>query len=104
MVVETAPHVVGGVQEGWKAYAVASQPLAVDEAGGDGVIMGWGGATNHAANGVGVISGYVVGWRGDDSSRMLHCGGYHPTSRPAQGHRRLINGGCFVAADVGGEP
>lgn len=98
-----ARSVVSEMQVWNNDYAFAYPALARN--GGDeiGIILGWGGATNHANCAMGIIGDFVV-WFRDDSTRTVQRFGDYLTTRPAQRDRSLFAGYGYFVSEVAGQP
>ena len=70
-------------------YAFAYPALAVSSKDEVGVILGWGGASNHANCAMGIIGDFVV-WFQNGSTRTVKRYGDYLTTRPAERNRAPV--------------
>ena len=83
-------------------YAFAYPALAVSSKDEVGVILGWGGASNHANCAMGIIGDFVV-WFQNGSTRTVKRYGDYLTTRPAERNRRLFGGYGYYVTSVSGD-
>jgi hypothetical protein len=83
-------------------YAFAYPALAVNGRDEVGVILGWGGASNHANCAMGIIGDFVV-WFRDDSTRTVQRFGDYLTTRRAERASRLFGGYGYFVTEVTGD-
>ena len=84
-------------------YAFAYPALAVNGSNEVGIILGWGGASNHANCAMGIIGDFVV-WFRDDSTRTVARFGDYLTTRRAERNRNLFAGFGYFVSEVAGQP
>ncbi len=84
-------------------YAFAYPALAANSKNEVGIILGWGGAANHANCAMGIIGDFVV-WFRDDSTRTVQRFGDYLTTRPAQRNGNLFAGFGYFVTEVAGQP
>lgn len=84
-------------------YAFAYPALAVDGADEVGIILGWGGPSNHANCAMGIIGDFVV-WFRDDSTRTVQRYGDYLTTRPARRGANRFAGFGYYVTEVAGQP
>ena len=66
------------------------------------MILGWGGASNHANCAMGIIGDFVV-WFQNGSTRPSQRFGDYLTTRPAARNRRLFGGYGYYVTSVSGD-
>ncbi len=93
---------VGEMQIWNPDYAFAYPALAVNARDEVGVILGWGGKSNHANCAVGIIGDFVV-WYQNGSTRTVQRFGDYLTTRPAQRNRSLFSGFGYYVTSVSGD-
>jgi hypothetical protein len=84
-------------------YAFAYPALAANANDEIGVILGWGGASNHANCAMGIIGDFVV-WYRNGSTRTVQRYGDYLTTRPAERNRGLYGGYGYYVTSVSGDP
>lgn len=84
-------------------YAFAYPNLALNSRDEVGVILGWGGASNHANCAMGIIGDFVV-WFRDDSTRTPQRFGDYLTTRPAHRRPSRFGGWGYFVTEVTGQP
>jgi hypothetical protein len=83
-------------------YAFAYPALAVNAKNEVGVILGWGGPSNHANCAMGIIGDFVV-WYQNGSTRTVQRFGDYLTTRPAERKRSLFSGYGYYVTSVSGD-
>lgn len=83
-------------------YAFAYPALAVNSLDEVGVILGWGGKTNHANCAMGIIGDFVV-WFQNGSTRTVQRYGDYLTTRPAERNRKRFSGYGYFVTSVSGD-
>ena len=83
-------------------YAFAYPNLAVSSKDEVGVILGWGGKTNHANCAMGIIGDFVV-WFQNGSTRTVQRYGDYLTTRPAERNRKRFSGYGYFVTSVSGD-
>lgn len=79
-------------------YAFAYPALAVNDKDEVGIILGWGGSSNHANCAMGIIGDFVV-WFRNGSTRTVQRFGDYLTTRPEERNRHHFAGfGYYVTA------
>lgn len=101
---DVGAHTVVSEMQVWNPdYAFAYPALAVNAKDEVGIILGWGGTTNHANCAMGIIGDFVV-WFRDDSTRTVQRFGDYLTTRQAQRNSRLYAGFGYFVTEVTGQP
>jgi hypothetical protein len=100
---DVAAHSVVSEMQIWNPdYAFAYPALAVSSKDEVGVILGWGGASNHANCAMGIIGDFVV-WFQNGSTRTVQRYGDYLTTRPAERNRGLFGGYGYYVTSVSGD-
>lgn len=84
-------------------YAFAYPALAANAKDEIGVILGWGGASNHANCAMGIIGDFVV-WFQNGSTRTVKRYGDYLTTRPHERNRGRFGGYGYYVTSVSGDP
>jgi hypothetical protein len=84
-------------------YAFAYPILAANSQDEIGILLGWGGKSNHANCAMGIIGDFVV-WFRDGSTRTVQRFGDYLTTRPARRNTSLYAGFGYFVTDVSGDP
>lgn len=97
-------HTVVSEMQVWNPdYAFAYPALAVNGADEVGMILGWGGASDHANCAMGIIGDFVV-WFHDGSTRTVQRFGDYLTTRRAERNHNLFAGFGYFVTSVSGQP
>jgi hypothetical protein len=83
-------------------YAFAYPVLAANARGDVGIMLGWGGPSDHANCAMGIIGDFVV-WFRDGSTRTVQRFGDYLTTRPARRNRSLFGAWGYWVTEVPGD-
>jgi hypothetical protein len=98
-----AKSVVSEMQVWNPDYAFAYPNLSVNARDEVGIILGWGGPSNHANCAMGIIGDFVV-WFRDGSTRTVQRFGDYLTTRRAERNRSRFGGWGYFVTEVTGQP
>ncbi len=99
----SAQSVVSEMQVWNPDYAFAYPVLAANAKDDIGILLGWGGKSDHANCAMGIIGDFVV-WFRDGSTRTVQRFGDYLTTRPAQRNRSLFAAFGYYVTSVTGDP